>query len=166
MNQWITRIALLTTLFAAGDVCRAGSDTERDVRQTVRARQVLLQDPALAPHNVGVVVRDRIATLWGPIPSAPLRQRAEQALRGLFELAEVRNHLEVSGAEPELASTGPPFLPARLPPAPPRLAPRPVDPPRPAPPAPTANTPSNEVELPPIDLRIRETKPARMPVGP
>lgn len=152
----------------------AQHSTERDVRLTVRARQVLRQDSDLAAHNVGVVVRNGVATLWGPIPSGLLGFKAERLLRNLIELADVQNDLEVSGdAEPgpDSAPPLPAFLPNKLPPALPVLPARPpvareaAPPPpattivtRPAPEPPLAR--GLDVELPRIDL------PARLPSAP
>src|SRR3954470_14031744 len=39
----------------------------RDVGLTVRARQALRRDKELAPLNLGVKVREGVATLWGPV---------------------------------------------------------------------------------------------------
>src|SRR5437773_774191 len=66
-----------------------------DFLQTVQACQRLQEDELLAPLNVGVKVRHRVAILWGPIPTAELALRAEQRLRTMIELVDVRNDLIV-----------------------------------------------------------------------
>jgi hypothetical protein len=148
----------------------AGPTTERDLRQTVRARQVLLEDPELAALNLGVTVRDRAATLWGPVPSVELALKAERALRNLFELTAVRNDLELSRAgeanEVPQIPGGPTSLPDKLPPALPRLqhgasivfdkASLTVRPPTRL----TPKKPAPDLVLPRIDV------PARMPLAP
>src|SRR5947209_7637347 len=70
--------------------------TERDVMLTMLARRALLLDAELAPLNLGVRVRNRVATLWGPVPSAELAFKAEQRLRGLLELLAVHSELIVA----------------------------------------------------------------------
>jgi hypothetical protein len=152
-----------------------GTEIDRDLRQTVRARQVLLQDPDLALLNLGVAVRDRVATLWGPVPSAQASLRAERALRRLVEIADVRNELEVNA----FADTGvelvpslgvPTYLPDQLPPTLPR-----VRPPlatatdrraktKVASPAPAARN-QGQLEIPAIPVPELDV-PARMPLAP
>jgi hypothetical protein len=186
--------ALWALLLIAGSSAeaRAETDNDRDVRQTVRARQILRLDPALAPYNIGVIVHNRVATLWGPIPTPGLSLRAERTLRNLFELADVRNELEIGGElEPGTEATpalpAPSFLPAKLPPALPQSAPPPAAPrapaamanpkpaqPQPAPPPPTTEPPlapppastPGDLELPPIAVPRFENLPARLPQGP
>jgi hypothetical protein len=71
-------------------------DPQRDVQQTIQARRLLAADADLQEHNLGVIVRDRVATLWGPAPSAEVAFRAELCLRTMIELVEIRNELFVS----------------------------------------------------------------------
>lgn len=108
--------------------------TLRDMRLTVRARKMLLEDPLLGPLNLGVRVERRIAVLWGPVPSVELGWQAEERLRTMIELAEIRNEmlivpeggrlivpvqpLPVPGVLPDLL---PPVLPGRPAPQVPRL---------------------------------------------
>src|SRR5438552_3749010 len=63
----------------------------RDFWQTMQARKLLLDDPRLAPLNLGVKVVDGVATLWGPVPNAEHSFRAESCLRTMIELIDVRN---------------------------------------------------------------------------
>jgi hypothetical protein len=46
--------------------------------------------------NIGVTVRNRVATLWGPVPSAEVAFRAELCLKAMIELTEVKNDLVLS----------------------------------------------------------------------
>jgi hypothetical protein len=90
-----------------------GLAQHEDVRYTLLARQALGRDPLLAPLNLGVRVHRRVAVLWGPIPSTALKARAEQVLRQLPDLLDVRNQLHVV-----VPDQGPPqYLPETLPPA-------------------------------------------------
>ena len=51
-----------------------------DLRLTVLARRALQGDPALGRLNLGVRVRDGVATVWGPVPSdAVIRASCGQA---------------------------------------------------------------------------------------
>jgi hypothetical protein len=78
------------------------SALDQDRQLTSLARQTLQTDPLLAPHNLGVTVRNRVATLWGPVPSVGLALRAEELLRTLPGLTQVRSDLRIeAGAEQE-----------------------------------------------------------------
>lgn len=85
----------LQPLHAQGPVRLLG-DPVRDVQQTVQARRLLSSEADLQDLNLGVIVRDRVATLWGPAPSAEMAFRAELCLRRMIELAEIRNELFVT----------------------------------------------------------------------
>ncbi len=74
---------------------RIDGDTARDVRQTMEARKLLADEPDLEAFNIGVSVQNRVATLWGPVPSIEVAFRAELVLRTMFELTAVRNELFV-----------------------------------------------------------------------
>jgi BON domain len=71
-------------------------DPSRDAGYTTQARKLLADDPELAEWNIGVMVNDRVAILWGPAPSAEVAFRAEMCLKAMVELVEVRNELLVS----------------------------------------------------------------------
>lgn len=91
-------LALASFLFADASAWSADPETARrvhDTLQTIQARKLLLNDSQLQSLNLGVTVRNRVAELWGPVPSLELSRRAEQRLRGMFELIEVRNRLFV-----------------------------------------------------------------------
>jgi BON domain len=132
---------------------------ERDMMLTLQARRALLRDPVLGPLNLGVHIRNRVATLWGPVPSAELGFKAELCLRGLVEVVEVRNDLLVTGegaAAQTLPSPLPPtFLPPPSPPALPGLPTEVPLPPVAAPMAPAIGVPSpviDDIDLPPRRL--------------
>ena len=112
--------SVLTESAWAGQI-RSVNDPMRDVRQTNQARKRMADDADLAGHNIGVVVRDRVATLWGPVASAEIAFRAELCLRTMIELAEVRNELYVSDIiesirRPLRIDNPPLFVPDRSPP--------------------------------------------------
>jgi hypothetical protein len=113
----------------AGELRIVGA-TARDVRQTMQARKLMQDDPELAHFNIGVIVTDRVAVLWGPVPSAEVAFRAELCVRTMVELVQVRSELFVSELlEPIRAplkiDIPPLFLPEHLPPKLP-VEPRPV----------------------------------------
>jgi hypothetical protein len=112
--------ALTPAVLTAGD----DADFNRDLLHTVAARRALLQDKELGPLNLGVKVENRVATLWGSIPSRELAKRAADLLQKMPELIGVRDDMQI---EPSL--TRPMFLPEtsperlRLPPLPVPLPP-------------------------------------------
>jgi hypothetical protein len=77
--------------------------TERDCQFALFARDSLLQDQTLAPFNVGVTVRSGVATLWGTVPSPAIARRAEERIRLVPGLAQVRNDLRISALDDEMA---------------------------------------------------------------
>jgi hypothetical protein len=118
-------LSLVSPAFAEGT--RLIGDPMRDVQQTVHARRLLADDPELKEHHIGVAVRDRVATLWGPVPSAEVAFRAELCLRMMIELAEVRNELVVSDLmepvrRPLKIDAPPRYVPEPMPPNLPRGA--------------------------------------------
>jgi hypothetical protein len=103
----------------------------RDMRLTVRVRQLLLADGELAPLNLGVKVRGGVATLWGPVPSAALGRKAVCAVEALPGISEVRNELVVTpppGRLDELMMLPAPEPPARVQPAAPERESAPLPP--------------------------------------
>jgi hypothetical protein len=120
-GAWVAGALLLlgglsTAAVAAGPPGEPAAN--HDLRHTMLARTALLKDPALAALNLGVRVHNRVAVLWGPVPSAALKERAARVLRQVPDLLEVRNELHVE-APPEPA---PQYLPENLPPATPMPA--------------------------------------------
>jgi BON domain len=82
------------------------ADHSRNVLQMIQARKLLQADPELGPMNIGVIVENRVATLWGPVPAPEFALRAVQCLRPMIDLAEIRNELFVSD-DPDLRPSPP-----------------------------------------------------------
>jgi hypothetical protein len=72
--------------------------TRYDLELTLRARRLLVEDPALARYELTVRVDDRVAELTGPVPSMEIAQRAESHLKGLLGLAGIRNRLTIASS--------------------------------------------------------------------
>jgi hypothetical protein len=70
--------------------------TRNDLELTLRARRLLIEDPALARFEIMVRIDDRVAELSGPVPSMEIAQRAESNLKGLMGLAGIRNRLTIA----------------------------------------------------------------------
>jgi hypothetical protein len=122
----VARLGAIATLLLLGGMVRAQASDEalfRDMWQTVQARRLLQDDARLGPLNLGVHVTNRIAVLWGPVPSRELSLRAEQRLGTMFELVEVRNRMTI---DPD----GDALPPAPLSPDRPRFLPDESPPPR------------------------------------
>jgi osmotically-inducible protein OsmY len=100
-------VVLITPGFLRAD---GPLDTGRDLLLTYHARVALLQDRELGTLNLGVRVHNRVAVLWGPVPSAELAQRAVNVLKQLPELVAVRNELHIDDFQ-----DAPRFLPQTLP---------------------------------------------------
>ena len=119
-------IAVVILMLSAVSSVRGGQgrtigDPARDVRQTMQARKLLLDEPELAQINIGVIVTDRVAVLWGPVPSPEVAFRAELCVRTMIELVEIRNELFVSELlepirTPLKIDIPPLFLPDQMPP--------------------------------------------------
>src|SRR3979490_16022 len=94
--------ALAVVALLGGQVRAQAVNETFDLWQTVQARKLLMDDPQLGPLDLGVQVTSRVAVLWGPVPSRELAYRAEQRLRTLYDLVEVRNRLTLDsdGAAP------------------------------------------------------------------
>ncbi len=100
---------------------RPKGDLSRDVRQTMQARKLLANDPELSAWNIGVVVTDRVAVLWGPAPSADIALRAEMCLKAMLDLVEVRNEMIIlesiePASRPSAVDAVPRVVPELLPP--------------------------------------------------
>src|SRR5262245_4154178 len=115
--RWVSYLTGMLACFIGG-VCPVHSGTfdsasGRDFRQTIQARKLLHDDPRLASLNLGVNVLEGVAILWGPAPSAQLAHQAEERLRGMIELVDVRNQLHVSdeSSSPAQQPAIPQFLP-------------------------------------------------------
>ncbi len=138
MSQAFFRSLLLGAItISMESSLRAGSvdfEPGRDFLQTIQARKALLDDPQLARLNLGIQVQAGVAKLWGPVPTLELSQRAEQKLRSLIELLDVRNDLIVTDEDmvPTPQPSAPSVLPDYVPPALPS-GPRRAEPVRPRP---------------------------------
>lgn len=66
-----------------------------DTGLVVKARQALADDDELAEWNLGVSVHDRVATVWGDVPSAGLSKRACARVRLVPGIAEVVSDVRI-----------------------------------------------------------------------
>jgi osmotically-inducible protein OsmY len=93
-------------------------DELHDCRLTFRVRQALRQDPDLAGQSsLGVSVRSGVANLWGSVPTAELRLRAERLALQVQGINSVRNELRVPAPNDPLVEflhTAPPRRTERL----------------------------------------------------
>lgn len=120
--RWLRALCVTAALASLPGSARAqalGDTLAQDLEQTIECRKLLFEDPILGPLNLGVRVKDRVAVLWGPVPSMEAGKRAEQCLRTFIELMEVRNemHLAPDYDWRPVAPAMPPMLPDKLPPA-------------------------------------------------
>lgn len=75
--------------------------TSRDWILNNQARRAILKDDQLAPHNIGVTVKNKIATIWGSIPAPEIAKRAEATLLKIPGIATVMNECRiVPGTDP------------------------------------------------------------------
>jgi hypothetical protein len=72
----------------------------RDWVLTNQARRVLQKDELLAAQNVGVTVKDRVATFWGTLPSKDAARRAEESLKKIAGVAAVVNECRIVPSDP------------------------------------------------------------------
>lgn len=89
-------IILLGGLFLASATTAPSAERDNrwhDILQTMQARALLYEDEQLGKLNLGVKVHNRVAILWGPVPSVDMSLRAEIRLRTMIELMDVRNEL-------------------------------------------------------------------------
>ncbi|HEV2948812.1 MAG TPA: BON domain-containing protein, partial [Gemmataceae bacterium] len=77
--------------------------TEEDCQLALFARDRLLGDEVLGPLNLGVTVRAGVATLWGTVPSPALAHRAQERIRTVPGLAQVKNDLRISNLDEDTA---------------------------------------------------------------
>lgn len=95
--------SLLALLLAAAPAFAQSSGL--DTRLTMKARQVLQREPALAIlPELRVTVRNGVATLWGAVPNSEIARQAETLLRQTAGVSDVRNDLHVqSPTDPMVA---------------------------------------------------------------
>jgi hypothetical protein len=89
-------------LSAGGDQPPA-NDASRDWELAIQARLALYGDAALRPLNLGVKVRERVATVWGVAPTWATAALAVDCVRQVPGVAGVRCELRV---EPPATSPG------------------------------------------------------------
>jgi hypothetical protein len=70
-----------------------------DLELTLRARESLAGDPALAGLNLGISVRQRVATLRGRMNSIAVEAKARACLRTVTGLTDIRSELHNEGPE-------------------------------------------------------------------
>lgn len=130
----IAIVAGLLTGFSAARADEAGwrpagfpttgdGPTAGDARLASVVEAMLRSDPLLGELNLGVTVEDHVATLWGPVPSADLGRRAQDLVRRVDGVADVKNDLRLApepadhGVQPSHPRTGredsPPACPPR-----------------------------------------------------
>jgi osmotically-inducible protein OsmY len=79
------------------------TDPVLDCRTTLRARQAVQNDPALAGiTHLGVSVRSGVACLWGAVSSPEAARRAEMLVRQVPGIVDVRNEIQVQNADDPL----------------------------------------------------------------
>lgn len=92
----------LATLTPAADAAMPlGFPWLRDVQVTIYARRALMDDPALARLNLGVNVREGVATVWGPIPDAEAGRKALKRIEEVKGVLQVRSDLYFLGPKKE-----------------------------------------------------------------
>jgi hypothetical protein len=69
--------------------------TLRGIRLELHARKALLADEQLAGLNLGIRVREGVATVWGSVPSKELADRAVQKVGVVQGILDVRSELLV-----------------------------------------------------------------------
>jgi osmotically-inducible protein OsmY len=156
----VLALALLTFAVQA----RADDVTARDLDHEMLAWQALQSDPKLGPLNLCVKVRDRVATLWGPVPTRDLAERAVNTLRKLPEIASVRNQMMLQFAEdtvyPPMQLMPPRPGPAPLTDSSEKLAWQPALPEAPGP------GPKNVAMSPPVTAPVSRAKDIVAPADP
>jgi osmotically-inducible protein OsmY len=87
---------------AAGDtpvwlpsLSQSGEVAIHDLELTLKARRALFKNNAFTGYSLGINVRNRVATLWGTVPSPELSRQAEETMQGVLGLSSVRNELQV-----------------------------------------------------------------------
>jgi hypothetical protein len=132
LNFWtrpFVRAAVVALVVTFSSVAPAAAQAPQDqalivnLQHTLVVRKAFLNDKHLAPLNLGVKVENRVAYLWGAVPSAEVLARAIDTTRGLPDILDVHSSLYVDdSAWPEAK-----YLPD--PPAAPAMPVQPVTPP-------------------------------------
>jgi hypothetical protein len=77
-------------------------DQAADWLISLLARQTLQKDALLAKLNLGVSVRGSMVTVWGNVDSSSQSRRAEDLIRQVPGVAQVRNELREASKDPTL----------------------------------------------------------------
>ncbi len=99
VGPWLFAVSVLmlaSLTYGQSGPIRPTDAAGRDVEHTMQARKLLHNEPDLATLNIGVSVQNRVATLFGPVPSVDAIFRAELCLRSMIGLVEIRNEMFVS----------------------------------------------------------------------
>lgn len=94
--RWLPVLALLAGTAWAAPVI------EPDTRLTLKARSALADDSQLKECNIGVHVKNHVATLWGTAPSADLAQRASDNIRRVRAIVRVEDNIVVEAPDDPL----------------------------------------------------------------
>ena len=89
----------------AGSLSEVG-DRLRDAALTGAVKTAFELHRGLAPHPIHVTTEDGVVTLRGDVPDPSLREEAERVAAAVPEVAQVVNHLSVSGTAPSPAPSG------------------------------------------------------------
>src|SRR5439155_2741874 len=65
----------------------------------------LSKEKAFAAQMPGVIVHQRVAILWGPIPSMELARRAQEVVRQVPGLVQIRNELQIDQSDQPLTKS-------------------------------------------------------------
>jgi len=79
--------------------------TTQDCQLALFAREALLKDEVLGPLNLGVTVHSGVATLWGTVPKVAVARLAEEKVRGVPGLAQVKNEMRIDEDTAEFLGT-------------------------------------------------------------
>jgi hypothetical protein len=77
--------------------------TDKDCQLAFFAREALLKDEVLGPLNLGVTVHSGVATLWGTVPKTDLARLAEEKVRSVPGVAQVKNDLRIVAVDEDTA---------------------------------------------------------------
>lgn len=89
-------------LLLAGALCLGSSALADESPLVLAARQALIKDDKLASLNLGVSVKDGVATVWGAVPDESTGRRAEERLRSVPGIHTVLGEWHVLSASDRL----------------------------------------------------------------
>jgi osmotically-inducible protein OsmY len=116
-NRFAVGLLLLAT--AAAGQAQAQGFSQEDLTNEILVLQALHNDPRLAPLNLVVKVHDHVATLWGPVPTRELAERAVAIVKKLPVIGTVHNQMMIQYRDETVMPPMPlvPALPPGRPPA-------------------------------------------------